>query len=369
MRSDAAMRKHERYMRQCIALAMRGTGSVSPNPRVGCVIVDDASGRVIASGYHRKFGGPHAEADALSKGRDVRGAVAYVSLEPCSHTGKTPPCADALVAAGVSTVVAGTVDPDPRVSGRGVQRLRDAGITVITGVLEAECRWLNRGFIRRVTLGRPWVTIKAAVSVDGAMALASGESKWITGPAARARAHLLRADNDAVLVGAGTAMQDDPQLSVRDCDGASPMRVLIDPSLRVPHDRAIYRGGRTVVFASRDADARRADEIAAAGATIVRSDDGGRMDVQWVLGTLAEMGVNRLLVEGGARTIASFVGAGLVDECSFFVAPKLMGRGISLADGVKFEAMSEIMTMRMTSSRRVGDDVWIEGVPACSPDL
>ncbi|NLB84256.1 MAG: bifunctional diaminohydroxyphosphoribosylaminopyrimidine deaminase/5-amino-6-(5-phosphoribosylamino)uracil reductase RibD, partial [Synergistaceae bacterium] len=203
----------EYYMHGALSLALRGTGKVSPNPLVGCVVVKDGS--VISRGWHRRFGLPHAEAMALEGGEDLRGSTLYVNLEPCSHRGKTPPCAPLIAERGVTRVVAGMVDPDPRVQGRGLNFLREKGIEVETGVLETECRWINRGFIRKNTLGRPWVTVKGALSLDGGMALESGESKWITGSSARSMAHLLRAESDAILVGAGTAARDDPELTVR----------------------------------------------------------------------------------------------------------------------------------------------------------
>src|SRR5580700_4659831 len=223
------------HMRTALGLARRGLGNTWPNPAVGCVIVKD--GRVVGRGWTQKGGRPHAETEALARaGKGAKGATAYVSLEPCSHHGKTPPCAEALIAAGVSRVVAAVEDPDPRVSGRGIARLRAAGIAVEAGLCAAEAAELNAGFFCRVAQGRPLVTLKLAASLDGRIATPTGKSRWITGPAARERAHLLRAAHDAVLIGTGTALADDPQLTCRlpGLEARSPVRIVIDRTLRLP---------------------------------------------------------------------------------------------------------------------------------------
>jgi diaminohydroxyphosphoribosylaminopyrimidine deaminase/5-amino-6-(5-phosphoribosylamino)uracil reductase len=246
-------------MRMALSLAYRGTGNVSPNPMVGCVIVDYGveGGRAVSCGYHRNYGGFHAEADALRKAKQpVEGCTVYVNLEPCCHTGNTPPCSDALIGAGVSRVIIGTEDPNPKVRGGGIKRLADAGIEVETGVLEDECRWINRGFIRNMTMGRPWVTVKAAVSLDGDIALANGDSKWISGAPSRVRAHLMRAENDAVVVGVGTVLKDDPALTVRDCEGVSPLKIVVDRCLDTPLSAHVLDDGRCF-FSPEETPARR----------------------------------------------------------------------------------------------------------------
>ncbi len=361
-------------MKMALSFAMRGTGSVSPNPRIGCVIVDYGveGGRLVSWGYHKRFGGPHAEVEALKKaGKDARGCTVYVNLEPCCHTGKTPPCCDALIKAGVSRVVSGMLDPNPLVVGGGKRALEAAGIEVINGILEEECRWINRGFIRNMTFGRPWVTVKAAISLDGDMALGSGESKWISGPLSRKRAHLMRAENDAVMVGVGTVLSDDPMLTVRDVDGKSPIKVVVDRNLDTPPDAKILDHGGCVFFAGPTPDGERVNQLARRGAKIVCEavDSDDRIPIDRILHELKNLGVNQLLVEGGGKLISSFIGACLVDEYSLFIAPKVLGDGLRMSDNVVFRHMEETVSMKQVRLRRIGDDIWFEGLPTCSPAL
>lgn len=359
----------ERYMRAALALARLGTGSVSPNPRVGCVITDPCGGDVIASGHHRKFGGPHAEIDALAMaGERAHGSDVYVTLEPCSHTGKTPPCADALVRAGVGRVFIGAMDTDPLVSGRGAEKLRAAGIEVVIGVLEKECRYINRGFFSARERGRPWVTVKAAVSVDGAMAAAGGESKWITNAESRRRAHMIRAEHDAILVGAGTIVADDPRLDVRDADGSDPLKVVIDPHLRTPPDARVYSCGRAVIFALNGASEDRTEAFEARDVRVIRleADSSGAIAPEAILAELAGMGVGLLLIEGGARTIDRFLAAHLVDEMSVFTAPKVLGGGNGLAAMFRADRMDDALCIKAPDVRDIDGDVWIRGEISCS---
>ena len=366
-------KKHERYMKMALNFALRGTGSTSPNPLVGCVIVDEIRDRIVSWGYHRRYGGPHAEAEALKKANgNARGMTLYVNLEPCCHTGKTPPCADALIEAGVARVVVGTVDPNPLVGGNGLRRLRDAGIDVVTGILEEESRWINRGFIRRVTMGRPWVTIKAALSLDGNMALETGESKWISSADSRKRAHMMRAENDAILVGIGTVLRDDPMLTVRDVDGRSPLKVIVDWNLEMPSSSRVLEGGRCLVFTGPTPDETRARELEERGIRIIREPNGTNdfhIPIDRLLQELGELGVNSLMVEGGARIIGSFIKSACVDEYSLFIAPRLLGSGLRFTERISFQFMEEAISMKRTKIRRIGDDMWFEGVPVCSPDL
>lgn len=353
--------RDEYNMRMALSFARRGTGTTSPNPMVGCVITDRA-GCVLSYGWHERAGGPHAEAAALSRlPEDIRDFTAYVTLEPCSHTGRTPPCAEALINRGASRVVAAAVDPDPRVSGRGLARLRDAGIEVVSGVLEDECQWLNRGFIKRVTTGRPWVTMKCAVSADGAMALPNGVSKWITGEDARARGHMLRAENDVVLVGAGTVAADSPSLTVRDCDGRDPMRAVIDPRGIVPSEAAILSDGTCIVFA---ADERSISHIEPPNASVSIVFLRGMTKTECIyeiLDHLGSIGVCRLLVEGGPSVASSFAKAGAIDEWSIFIAPMMLGRGMRAADTMEFQTIDEAIHFAPTAVTYLGQDVWLEG--------
>lgn len=368
-------KQHEHYMRMALSFAMRGNGSVSPNPRIGCVIVDyseQENGKLVSWGYHRRFGAPHAEIEALRKaGREARGCTLYVNLEPCCHTGKTPPCCDALMEAGVARVVMGMADPNPLVRGGGKRALENAGIEVVDGVLAEECKWINRGFIRTMTMGRPWVTVKAAVSLDGNIALANGESQWISGPMSRKRAHLARSESDAVMVGVGTILADDPQLTVREVDGKSPMKVVVDRHLETPPDAKVLDKGGCVFFSGSSPDESRIDLLTGRGARIIRSEEdaNGHIPVDIMLRKLRELGVNRLLVEGGSKLISSFVSSGMVDEFSLFIAPKMLGDGLRLTGDISFRHMGDTIAMKSVLLRRICDDIWFEGLPACSPDL
>jgi diaminohydroxyphosphoribosylaminopyrimidine deaminase/5-amino-6-(5-phosphoribosylamino)uracil reductase len=370
MTGIGAARLHEYYMRMALSIARRGTGLVSPNPRVGCVIVDYGlpETHVASCGFHGRYGGPHAETEAIRNALGpVRGMTAYVTLEPCCHTGHTPPCCDALISAGIARVVTGMTDPDPRVSGGGMARLKAAGVEVVSGVLREECERLNRGFIKRVTEGRPWVTIKAAASMDGNIALENGESKWITGPEARRKAHLMRAENDAVLVGIGTVTKDDPELSVRDSEGRSPIKAVVDKDLEIPLDAGVLRGGERVVFTSSDsrcARYARGEKISALskmGVRVIESRTrGGHIPPAEILGELAAMGANYVLIEGGAGLISSFIASGLADEAAFFTAPKLMGDGVRVT---KFHipSMDSAVKVKNLRLKAVGADFLLEG--------
>ena len=318
-------------MRAALNLAARGLGRVAPNPAVGCLLVKD--GRVVGRGWTQPGGRPHAETEALRQaGAAARGACAYVTLEPCSHHGKTPPCADALIAAGVARSVIALQDPDARVQGQGIARLRDAGIEVSLGVCEPLAQQLNEGFLRRVIDGRPMVTLKVASSLDGRIATRSGASQWITGPAARARGHLLRADHDAVLVGSGTALADNPRLDVRlpGLARRSPLRVVVDSRLRLPLEHDLVARAKdqpTLLFTKPQADAERLASYRAAGVEVVEpgGEENGTIPLAEVLQTLGARGVTRLLVEGGGAVAGSLIGADLVDRIHWFRAGGVIG--------------------------------------------
>jgi len=319
-----------RFMRHALALARRGLGRVWPNPAVGCVMVKD--GVVVGDGWTQPGGRPHAEREALDRAGDAaRGATAYVSLEPCSHFGKTPPCADALIAAGVARVVVACGDPDPRVSGRGLARLRAAGVAVTEGVLEAEARALNAGFISRIVRARPWVTLKLASTLDGRIATASGESQWITGPRARAEGHRLRAEADAVLTGSGTVAADDPLLTVRlpGYEARQPLRIVLEGRDAVAEDAQIWSTAKTspVWLATAHADADRDADLDARGVRVLPlpAAADGRPEIAALLGVLGEEGLTRLLVEAGGTLAGAFLAADLVDEIVWFRAPFAIG--------------------------------------------
>jgi len=351
-------------MRAALALARRGLGRVWPNPAVGCVIVKE--GRLVGRGWTQPGGRPHAETEALARaGEAARGATAYTTLEPCCHWGRTPPCTDALIAAGLSRVAVALEDPDPRVAGGGLARLRAAGIAVEAGLGAAEAAEINAGFFQRVRLGRPLVTLKLATSLDGRIATASGESRWITGPAARERAHLLRATHDAILVGTDTALADNPQLTCRLPGLAehSPVRVVIDRRLRVPLDAALFAEARAVptwVLTLASADEARRRALGDAGVVVIPAapDQAGHIDLAIALGLLGERGLTRLLVEGGGRLAAALLRAGLVDHLVWLHAPLLLGGdGIPAVAELGLDRLAAAPAFERLTSETVGADV------------
>ncbi|MDI3256176.1 MAG: bifunctional diaminohydroxyphosphoribosylaminopyrimidine deaminase/5-amino-6-(5-phosphoribosylamino)uracil reductase RibD [Kyrpidia sp.] len=353
----------EQWMRWALQLAASARGQTSPNPMVGAVIVKD--GEIVGQGAHLKAGEPHAEIHALRMaGHRARGAVMYVTLEPCDHHGRTPPCSRALIEHGVARVVAAMVDPNPLVAGRGVRRLREAGVEVTVGVLEEQARVLNRGFISRVTRGRPWVTAKIAMTLDAQIATRTGESKWITGEEARAEVHRLRAEADAVITGIGTVLADDPRLTVRLSDPRSrqPLRVVLDSRLRIPDGARILDESLapTVVCTRRDlAPPERVNALAARGVKVwlLDGEPGGGVNVSQVLKNLAQAGINTAMVEAGGRLQASLIRRGLVDEAVFFLAPKLlMGAGIPAMAGPGVDRLDQCAHLQITSVESAGDD-------------
>jgi diaminohydroxyphosphoribosylaminopyrimidine deaminase/5-amino-6-(5-phosphoribosylamino)uracil reductase len=382
-------RVDEYYMSRALSLAWRGADGVRPNPKVGCVLVKE--GRVVGEGYHAAYGGPHAEIvaleDAGKKGEDVGGATAYVTLEPCSHFGKTPPCAPRLVEEGVARVVVGSVDPNPKVRGGGIALLKAAGVEVTVSCLEKECKWLNRGFFRRQTLNRPWVTLKAAASLDGRMALPSGESKWITGETARNWAHLMRAEHDAVLVGVGTILADDPELTVRHTCGKSPLRIILDTNLTSPLGARALKEGCLILTGCGDREKRRALERLGVEVCVVpvqknffsnsffsnlffsNSKERARVDLEAALQELARRDIQSVMVEGGAKVVAAFIERELCDSLAFFMANSLMGQGLGLGEGLRFDFMKDVVRLKETRVRRTGNDWFLEGIFRCSPAL
>ncbi len=322
-------------MAAALSLAARGLGTVHPNPSVGCILVqpDGRAGRVIARGWTQPSGRPHAEAEALKRaGNLAKGSTAYVTLEPCAHHGETPPCADALIAAGIARAVVALEDPDPRVSGRGIARMREAGIEVTTGVLAAEARELNAGFILRTTLGRPLVTLKLASTMDGRIATHRGDSQWITGQTARNLSHGLRANHDAVMIGVGTVVADDPALTCRlpGLAARSPIRVVVDGRMHLPlTSQLVITAGSipTWLVTLPGGDGHRRDAYAACSLEVIEVEEGqdGNIDMGQALAQLGDRGVTRVLVEGGSRVVASLLRSDMVDRIAWFRAPRLIG--------------------------------------------
>lgn len=348
-------------MARALQLAARGLYTTDPNPRVGCVLVRD--GQVVGEGWHRRAGGPHAEVEALrDAGEAARGATAYVSLEPCSHHGRTPPCADTLIEAGVARVVAAVQDPNPTVAGKGLTRLREAGLDVACGLLEDAAEEINRGFVRRMRSGRPWVTAKLAMSLDGRTALVSGESKWITSDAARRDVHRLRARCSAILTGVDTVLADDPALTARleGEDILQPLRVVLDSRLRTPPGAQLaHQDGDTLILTICD-DAMRRKALEAAGLQVARlPDDGaGRVCLSAVLDELGRCEVNELMVEAGPILNGALLQAGLVDEWLIYMAPCVLGdtaRGLFAFPPLA--GMVERFRLEWRDVRRVGDDL------------
>jgi diaminohydroxyphosphoribosylaminopyrimidine deaminase / 5-amino-6-(5-phosphoribosylamino)uracil reductase len=353
-----------RWMRMASAVGRRGVGAVWPNPAVGCVIVNQ--GCVVGRGWTQPGGRPHAETEALRRaGKAACGATAYVSLEPCCHWGRTPPCADALINAGVRRVVVAVEDPDPRVAGNGIARLRAAGIVVDIGLGREEATEINAGFLTRQRLGRPLVTLKLATSLDGRIATGSGESQWITGLPARTRGHALRAAHDAIMVGTGTVLADDPQLTCRlpGLGQRSPVRVVLDRQLRIPRSAAVIAGARqtpTWILTLRSADAAPRRALLAAGVTLIDIDPDAenRIDLVAALAALGERGVTRLLIEGGARLAAALLRARLVDRLIWFHAPLLIGGdGIPAVAALGLDRLADAPGFERLSVARIGDDM------------
>ena len=354
----------QRYMRVAVALARRSLGIVWPNPAVGCVLVRD--GAVVGRGWTCPGGRPHAETEALGRaGEAARGATAYVSLEPCAHHGRTPPCADALVEAGIARAVIAMGDPDPRVDGAGIERLRAAGVTVETGVCGAEAADVAAGFVLRLTEGRPLVTLKLATTLDGRIATHGGESQWITGEPARMAGHALRANHDAVMIGTGTALTDNPRLTCRlpGLAGRSPVRVVADGRLRLPLTHHLVAGADEVptwMLALKGAAAARRKAFAAAGVEVldVATDADGNLDLAGGLKALGARGITRLLVEGGSHIAASLLRLRLVDRLVWFRAPRLIGGdGLPAAVGFGVDRLEDMPKFERISIQAAGADV------------
>ncbi len=354
-----------RWMRRALRLALRGQGRTSPNPMVGAVIAK--AGQLIGQGHHRQAGGPHAEIWALRDAGDkARGATIYVTLEPCSHHGRTPPCTDALIQAGLARVVAAVEDPNPQVSGNGFRKLQEAGIEVAVGLLGDEARRLNASYFKHTTSGLPFVSLKAAMSLDGKIATSTGESRWITGDKARALGHRLRAIHDAVLVGVGTVLADDPRLTVRDARGRTPLRVIVDSRARTPAEAALLTADEVppVIAVTREAPGERLEALRRAGVEIWEMpSSGGQVDLRALMKRLGERQVLSVLVESGGTLTAALLDADLADRVYFFVAPRLIGgaEAPSPVGGAGVAKLSEAWRLENVRVRRVGEDFLISG--------
>jgi diaminohydroxyphosphoribosylaminopyrimidine deaminase/5-amino-6-(5-phosphoribosylamino)uracil reductase len=348
------------HMAEALRLAEKGLWTTSPNPRVGCVIVRD--GKVVGSGWHARAGEPHAEAFALTEaGERAAGATVYVTLEPCSHHGRTPPCADALIAAKPVRIVAAMQDPNPEVAGSGFDRLRAAGITVESGLMEEQARELNIGFVARMTRGRPWLRMKIAATLDGRTALANGQSQWITGAEARRDGHAWRARACALLTGIGTVRDDDPQLTVRDVSTTrQPLRVVVDSRLQLAPTARILEGGGLLVVSAVD-DREKIKALADRGAeVIVLSNAHGKTDLEAIMRELARRGINEVHVESGSKLNGSLISAGVVDELLLYYAPSLLGDAArGMFNLPEFTSLQQKIALTFHDVRRVGEDLRI----------
>ena len=360
-------RQDAHFMARAISLARSGLYTTDPNPRVGCVIVKD--GRIIAEGWHQQAGQAHAEVMALSKAGDVAGATAYVTLEPCSHHGKTPPCSEQLIEAGIGRVVTAMQDPNPLVAGTGINHMRAAGIQVDSGILEQDARALNAGFISRMTTGRPYIISKLACSLDGCTAMASGESKWITSPQSRQDVHRLRAASSALLTGIGTVLADDPSLNAR-LEGfelQQPSRIVLDSNLVMPVTaKMLQLPGRTlIVTVSDDSTKQRALEQAGAEVYRVGAGNDGRIDLNAAFDCFGQLQFNQIMVEAGAVLNGALLQQGLVDEWLIYMAPCIMGdqgRGLFTIPGLA--RMQDKKLIKLLENRRIGDDLRLKFVKA-----
>lgn len=362
-----------KYMKRALTLARKGIGKTSPNPAVGCLIVKD--GNVIGEGWHRKAGGAHAEIHALEMAGDAaRGSDVYVTLEPCCHTGKTPPCSEALIKAGVRRVVAGMADPNPQVSGGGIAALEQAGIETACGVLEDACRAINLPFIKHVTTGMPYVTYKCAMTLDGNIATITGESRWISCEESRKYVHRMRSRMDAVMVGVDTVIADNPQLTVRHVRGRDPLRVIVDTRLRTPESVTVLSGhlSSKTIIATCESNPRVHRRYLKQGATVVVCEaDDGRVSMNDLLQKLGGMGVQSILLEGGSRLAGTMLQHGLIDELVFFVAPKLIGgNGFAPFTLNTMTNMEQAVRLIFTDVSRSGVDLLIHARPevSCSRD-
>ena len=356
------------FMREAVRLARKGIGKTSPNPVVGAVIV--RNGKIIGRGYHRKYGDWHAEINAIKDANDknssVKGATAYITLEPCSHYGKTPPCVDTLIKEKIRRVVVGTLDPNPSVNSKGIKTLRSKGIKVDVGILEDECRELNEHYFKFIKSGIPYVTVKYAQTLDGRIATKTGNSQWISSEALRKYVHRLRAVNDCIMVGVGTVIADDPQLTVRYVRGKNPLRVVVDSKLRIPLRSSVLKDDspqRTIVDTTSKARSRKVTSVKNLGAEVlvVKKDKNGGVSLRDLLRELGKRGIASVMVEGGSEIITSLLKANLVDKMIILTAPKIMGKGLEAIGDLGVCKIKDAIKFSSFKTMQKGDDFVFEG--------
>lgn len=354
------------YMDIALSLGKKGEGRVNPNPIVGALIVKDE--KIIAKGYHEKYGEAHAEVNAFKNAKEnVFGATMYVTLEPCSHYGKTPPCVDNIIDNKISRVVIGMVDPNPLVSGKGIKRLRDAGIDVTVGVLEEECKKVNEVFIKYIKNKKPFVVLKSAMSLDGKIATAFGESKWITGNEARSEVHKLRNDLSAIMVGVDTVIMDNPQLTCRMLEGRNPIRIIVDSTLRIPKDSKVLENTneiKTIIATTEKAPKEKVDYLENLGVMIIKTKSkDGKVNLKELMIKLGELKVDSILLEGGATLNHSALEVGIVDKVLIYIAPKIIGGAKSKTPvgGNGIEKLKSAFKVKDLTVSMVGEDILLQG--------
>lgn len=355
-----------KYMNRALTLAKKGLGETYPNPAVGCVIVKN--GTIVGEGWHKRAGGHHAEVHALEMaGSEACGSDVYVTLEPCNHTGKTPPCSEALIRAGVRRVVAGMSDPNPEVNGGGLRALQQAGIETLCGVLEEKCRAINRPFLKFMTTGLPYVTYKCAMTLDGKIASVTGDSRWISGEASRRIVHRMRADSNAIMVGVDTIIADNPLLTVRHIKGRDPLRIIVDSTLRTPASVAVLSGkmAQGTMIATTETNPKVHARYLKTGARLlVCGAENGKVNLHDLWSKLGELGIHALLLEGGSHLAGEALRQGLIDQCVFFYAPKVVGSdGFSPFAITGITNMARTITFHDLSMRRVGTDIMVTTFP------
>ena len=356
--------KDNEFMAYALSLAEKGELWTSPNPMVGAVIT--SNNEIIGEGFHEKYGNEHAEVNALKGlGNDLEGASLYVTLEPCSIHGKTPPCTDAIIASGIKRVVIAMKDPNPKVNGEGIRLLKDAAIEVEVGLLREKASRLNEKYIKYASTSIPWVTLKAAQTLDGRIADINGDSKWITGESSRKKVHSLRAMHDAVLVGAGTVIKDDPELNVRQVEGKNPLIVVIDEDLATDPNSKIYQvktDKPTILFTSTKNSWEKMDILTDNAVKVMTYEKSDGLDIDWMLRKLGSLGISSLLVEGGSKIFSSFLSSDSVDRYIFFVNPSLMGNGLDTFKSDGFQ-VTERLHLKEQSIEIIGEDFMIQGIP------
>ena len=355
---------NEKYMKYALTLARKGVGKVNPNPLVGAVLVK--SGKIIGEGYHEFYGGAHAEINALKSAREsVDGATLYVTLEPCAHYGKTPPCVEAIIKNKIAQVVIGSLDPNPLVSGKGILRLKEAGVQVVTGVLEEECKKLNEVFVKYIIQKEPFVVLKSAMSLDGKIATVTGESKWITGEAARYGVHQLRNTFLGIMVGVETVIKDDPQLTCRIMNGRNPIIIVVDSRLRIPMTSKILTGeSKVIVATTRQAEQSKVSQLRELGISVlVLESHKGRVDLKQLMKQLGKLEIDSILLEGGASLNESALKAGIVDKVQFYIAPKIIGgeKAKTPIGGEGIKHLEDAIQIKDLKMQVGGEDIILEG--------